>query len=65
MTTRTIKKKAWAVVSSGEMMIKFDHAQSVFAPRIYETAEGARNVARRIESGGEITVVPCEISYTL
>jgi hypothetical protein len=55
--------EAWAVCTSGVIMTKFDHSHNVFTPRIYKTAEGARNVARRIESGGEITVVKCKIIY--
>ena len=61
MKKKTVK--AWAVTSGGEIMTKFDHSHSVFAPRIYKTAEGARNVARRIKSGGEVGVVVCTITY--
>lgn len=64
MKTKTIK--AFVVTdSAGEVMTAFNNAHSVFAPRVYKTAEGARNVARAIHTGGEVGVYPCTITYSL
>ncbi len=64
---KTKKVKAYAIIKNdGELLDSYNTAHSVFMPRIYKTAESARNVLRRINDIGDFAfITQCEITYKI
>ncbi|MDO8094423.1 MAG: hypothetical protein Q6360_13175 [Candidatus Brocadiales bacterium] len=65
MKKKTIK--AWALLQlDGEVAIAFNHAHSVFQPRIYSTEIAAIKVSETVVTGTKaLKITSCTITYTL
>lgn len=61
--TKVVKVKGFAILCDGVLTDKFIAYDSCFSPRIYKTAESARNVARKLPAEKDIEVVECLITY--